>query len=485
MKTIYPTIQCLIPDFDFESEIQGYNKKWREKYIWIMHSILWQQTVISKRDYDKFTPLRSTILRKVAGERYYSYVLNQLTTSKVVQQYIDLNNPKGYRPNVTSKQYRIHPELLARITRIKSVPITKQTYCRKIALLRDADVKDAIKANDNLRHEHLMGTHRMIDVERAEHYTRQNYEQGSKPFQARIHAIREMNNWQHAKFENGVYKHDFHFSYKGGRLYSPATSLPRDLEQFTYFRGFEDEPSVCMDMQNSQLCFFNELVKRSSDEINRKKSQHIDSNHKEEISNENQTPLKGSKLPPSILPHNTPSYVLTISPTWEDVIFSGKGYERMMHLCKWKDKESAWTKDERQEFKAEFFGQLFYNAHLPKLTYLEEIFLAHYPIEAEGLRYMKKLSGNKPKVRFNANTGKFQRTIGGSLLAVKVQELEGRFFHYVVASYMRQKHRAVPFTIKHDSITMPQSCAAYIAPEIDALASEFFGRAVELKKEFL
>ena len=116
---------------------------------------------------------------------------------------------------------------------------------------------------------------------------------------------------------------------------------------------------------------------------------------------------------------------------------------------------------------------------------MEEIFLAHYPIEAEGLRYMKKLSGNKPKVRFNANTGKFQRTIGGSLLAVKVQELEGRFFHYVVASYMRQNHKSVPFTIKHDSITMPQSCAAYIATEIDALASDFFGRVVELKKELL
>jgi hypothetical protein len=303
-----------------------------------------------------------------------------------------------------------------------------------------------------------MLTHRTIDKARAEHYIRQKYEQTSEQFKSRLVSIREFDAMKDAKVENGVYKLNFHFSYKGGRVYSPASMLPRDLEQFTDWvkTDYKDERSVCIDMPNSQLCFFNELVK----------CHYIGKDTSEDISMSIETPLKGSNHTPSILPSYTPPYVMTFA-KWEDYIFNGLGYERMMYLTQWKGKDAEWTKDERQEFKAEFFGQLFYNKYSDAFTDMEIAFMAHHEPEAKGLREIKKHLGNR-------------------LLAIEVQKLEGKFFHHIVVGHLKENYKDVPFTIKHDSITMPESCASYIKPELDVLIQRFFKRSdIQLKAELL
>jgi len=387
------------------------------------------------------------------GNRYYTSTIQELLEANIIEQ----PYKQSYSSGAFSKSYRINPSI-TQGTRIKSVPVAKQTYCRKIAFARDRMVKDAIDINPLLQHEFLMLTHRTIDKARAEHYIRQKYEQTSEQFKSRLVSIREFDAMKDAKVENGVYKLNFHFSYKGGRVYSPASMLPRDLEQFTDWvkTDYKDERSVAIDMPNSQLCFFNELVK----------CHYIGRDTSEDISMSIETPLKGSNHTPSILPSYTPPYVMTFA-KWEDYIFNGLGYERMMYLTQWKGKDAEWTKDERQEFKAEFFGQLFYNKYSDAFTDMEIAFMAHHEPEAKGLREIKKHLGNR-------------------LLAIEVQKLEGKFFHHIVVGYLKENYKDVPFTIKHDSITMPESCASYIKPELDVLIQRFFKRSdIQLKAELL
>jgi hypothetical protein len=387
------------------------------------------------------------------GQKYYTSTIQELLEANIIEQ----PYKQSYSSGAFSKSYRINPSI-TQGTRIKSVPVAKQTYCRKIAFARDKMVKDAIDINPLLQHEFLMLTHRTIDKARAEHYIRQKYEQTSEQFKSRLVSIREFDAMKDAKVENGVYKLNFHFSYKGGRVYSPASMLPRDLEQFTDWdkTKYRDERSVSIDMPNSQLCFFNELVK----------CHYIGEDTSEDISMSIETPLKGSKHTPSILPSYTPPYVMTFA-KWEDYIFNGLGYERMMYLTQWKGKDAEWTKDERQEFKAEFFGQLFYNKYSDAFTDMEIAFMAHHEPEAKGLREIKKHLGNR-------------------LLAIEVQKLEGKFFHHIVVGHLKENYKDVPFTIKHDSITMPESCASYIKPELDVLIQRFFKRSdIQLKAELL
>jgi hypothetical protein len=312
------------------------------------------------------------------GQKYYTSTIQELLEANIIEQ----PYKQSYSSGAFSKSYRINPSI-TQGTRIKSVPVAKQTYCRKIAFARDKMVKEAIAINPLLQHEFLMLTHRTIDKARAEHYIRQKYEQTSEQFKSRLVAIREFDAMKDAKVENGVYKLNFHFSYKGGRVYSPASMLPRDLEQFTDWvkTDYKDERSVCIDMPNSQLCFFNELVK----------CHYIGKDTSEDISMSIGTPLKGSNHTPSIHPSYTTPYVMNFA-KWEDYIFNGLGYERMMYLTQWKGKDAEWTKDERQEFKAEFFGQLFYNKYSDAFTDMEIAFMAHHEPEAKGLREIKKLS---------------------------------------------------------------------------------------------
>jgi hypothetical protein len=246
---------------------------------------------------------------------------------------------------------------------------------------------------------------------------------------------------------------DFTFVENKGRVYTPYTMLSRDLEQFVYFTGYDNEPSITLDMPNSQLCFYSELIERRKkiDDIGR-----VEDNKKE---NDNMRIIKELKISDntdvfSSLNITTP-YVVYFSPNWEDYIFNGYGYERMMYLCKWKNKEHSHTKEERQEFKEVFFGQLFYNKYDERLTDLEMIFYTNHTKTAMELRKLKQKLGNK-------------------LLAIEVQKLESDFFHKILVGYIVKKYPNIPFIIKHDSITLPKSEALTIADELNKLVKDFF-----------
>jgi len=145
-----------------------------------------------------------------------------------------------------------------------------------------------------------------------------------------------------------------------------------------------------------------------------------------------------------------------------------EGYETIMSLSKWKGKDKGHTQEERQEFKAEFFGQLFYNSYRDSFTDMERVFMFNFEEDAIKLRDLKRVLGNRQ-------------------LAIEVQTLEGNFFHNIVTSYMIQnRYYDIPFTIKHDSITLPISQASYLIEELNNLVREFFGRNdISLKFEIL
>jgi hypothetical protein len=470
-------ILTYVPDLNLQSIIPNYNKRWNEKYLWALHSITYQQ-LRNKSGFNSYANLDSELLRKYLGTRYTTAILTQLLNAKIIEPFVNSKGVQSYSKGAFSKAYRIRPEIMEN-TRIKATPIKKLTYVRKITNVRSQLIKEAVKLNPNLQHELLMLTHRRIKYREAFEYIKQTYEAHTPQYKARVIALNEFNEMHKANFSTGKELLPFHFSYVKGRVYSPASMLPRDLERFTYFVGYENERSICLDMPNSQLCFFDELVKRSvfkdkqasksigeSDtrEKDTKKVHYIGREREENKREIEERPFnpKIKENPPLSLSYSLCRALSPNQKQWKDYIYQGLGYEIMMKTHSWKDKSENHTKQERQEFKEIFFGQLFYNRYIPNyLTPLEQTFQKHFPIEAISLRTIKKQLGNK-------------------LLAVQVQTLEGKFFHDICVNYIKSKYKNVPFTIKHDSITLPQVEASYLIDELNKLVKDFF-KTNELK----
>lgn len=464
-------ILAYIPDLNLSTLIPHYNKRWSEKYLWALHSICYQQ-LRNKSGFNSYANLDSDLMKKYLGTNYYKAIINQLLNAQIIEPFVNSKGVQSYSKGAFSKAYRINPEIM-QSTRLKATPIKKKTYVRKITSVRSSLIKEAVKLNPNLQHELLMLTHRRIKYKEAYEYIKATYEPHTPQYKARVIALNEFNEMHKANFTTGKELLPFHFSYIKGRVYSPASMLPRDLERFTYFVGYENERSICLDMPNSQLCFFDELVKRSvfkdktasksiqttdSEQNNIKKVEHIGREEIENIREIVERPFNAKNKEKSPLSYSYSLCVLNSNEknSWKSFIRKGYGYEIMMKHFEWKNKTENHTKEERQEFKEIFFGQLFYNRYIHNyLTPLEKVFQEHFPIEAENLRTIKKQLGNK-------------------LLAVQVQSLEGKFFHDICVNYIKSNYKSVPFTIKHDSITLPQSEASYLISELNQLVKDFF-----------
>ena len=486
-------ILAYTPDLNLETIIPHYNQRWKEKYLWALHSICYQQLTNGK-EFKGYVNVNLTLLQKYLGSKYTKYILSQLLNSKIIEVQLNEKGTPIYSAGAFSKAYRINPEILEN-TRIKATPIKKKTYVRKITNVRTELVKEAFKLNANLQHEFLMLTYRRIKYREAYEYIKATYKPESKQFQARLVALNEFNEMHKASFLQGKELLPFHFSYNKGRVYSPASMLPRDLEQFTYFQNYENEASISLDMPNSQLCFFDELVKRSV--FHKKSASNViqatyrsqkevgkvhnigDYNNEIYINNMERPENTKNEVFPflnynSSIPSSLCYELSNENNSWKSFIRKGLGYEIMMKHYVWKNKTENHTKEERQEFKAIFFGQLFYNRYIPKyLTPLEEVFMKHFEEEATNLRQIKRQLDGVASKQHNEKL-KQKKKLGNSLLAVQVQTLEGKFFHDICVNYIKTNYKSVPFTIKHDSITLPQSEAAYLVDELNQLVQKFF-----------
>jgi len=444
MRTIYPALQFYVPTNLDLSIIPEFKEKHQEKYLWFIHSILFS-SLRNKNSFNGYVNLNKELLVKYIGQKFYTDVKERL----IKYGFIELN--KSYSPGAFSKSYRLTRKY--RNTGLKAIDITKQTYCRKIYNSKSEYLGEIFKDNLLLQKEFLALTYAKIDYEKAIEYINNNYNPTSPEYKNRFIAIEQFNRMYQTEFSNGIYKTDFTFVENKGRVYTPFTMLARDLEQFIYFSGYENDEVVTLDMPNSQLCFYSELIES-------KKRIHIGSNNIDD----NRRIIRKIESAPTEKNHHTNEiiyqsyivpYVYHFSNNWEDYIFNGLGYERMMYLSKWKGKTSGHTKEERQEFKEQFFGQLFYNKYNDRLTDLEMVFMEHHEETAKALRELKQKLGNK-------------------LLAVEVQRLESQFFHKIVVDYIVRNYPNVPFIIKHDSISLPSSEASYLAIELNELVKDFF-----------
>lgn len=427
------SIQCYIPENLNLESIPGYNSRWRDKYIWFIHSIVFGQ-LRQKDSFGNYVNLNRETLQKYIGSHYLQEIKRHLINSGIVEC-----NSK-FKKNHFSKSYR-----LAEKYRDKpiSVSLLKRTYSKKIYMYRGGYLKDLLRENTNLKHEFQRLTYFRIKKDEALAYINSQYEIGSPKYKNRLMGIEQVDSLHKTNFSQGFYHIDFTFKVdRSGRLHTPLTMLAKDLLQFLYIDGKPDERIIEIDQKNSQLCYsYNFVNQHFAENLHRlgDKGGMESINYKE---NKKST-SKISKIPH--LSINTP-YVVQYS--WRDLIFNGLGYEKMIYLTKWMGT--------RSEFKGVFFSELFYNKYQDRLTDMEMAFMKSEPEHATKLRAVKKKLGNRA-------------------FAIKVQASEAKFWHGVYPNYMRSENKTISFGIRHDSVLIPESEVDHIAPMIEEKLKDYFG----------
>lgn len=437
-------------NFTPETDIVGYNKRHKDKYLWVVHSIVFGKFLNYKSEYGGVN-LNMELLQKFLGSNYTIKVINQLVESKVIEV------GKNYQPDVFSKAYRLTPKFSS--AKIEPRYLDKKTYSKKLQRFREQHLRDVIRGNPNILHEFNNLTRLRIDREEAEAYIEAHYYKNTDQYNSRMLAVHYLDQLHKADFRDGVYKIDFFFKVKGGRVYSPYTSCPKDLEQFLYFPKYGR--LIEADAKNSQLVFANKLLNRESQSIDNQVFISNLNNIKEKVIEKRGfgevAQIYDPKNPYLNLPSTSPLYVIhfrlnhLISNGWDSVISEGMAYEVMMHLTKFNGKTLGHKKHDRDEFKEVFFGNLFYNKfNVNRMTQMEKTFFEFFPDEAIKLFTAKTMYGN-----------------GG--FAIKVQELEGNLFHHQIVGLMRRKFKSIPFVIKHDSIKFPITYADELLPLLDEI----------------
>lgn len=479
-------IQCYIPINLHIENLDGYNKRWHDKFLWIINSIVFT-SLTNKKDFAGWVNLSSELLNKYLGNKYRKKVIGILISNGIIEP---LKNKEGKEPfsvGAFSKAYRLTERY--RNAGIRAVPIRKRTYYKKVEKYRQEYLKDVLN-NDLIRHQFVMLQYNRINVDAAMEYIDSNYEKDSPQYKSRLIAIDQYDQMHKASFSEGRYHIDFTFKVNKGRVYSPVTMLARDLEQFTYFDNYEGIGIASFDMPTSQVCFYDHTARRLSSNLHNIGNDIIENNKEEGICRANDiykshrvynTPYVVHNEAKPYPPKDRAELITSNKYSWQDVITNGLAYERLMFLMDWEtksdhyllrslgkkkyDKLKAKNKSKRDEFKEYFFGNLFYNQYRDRLTDLEMVFAEYYPNDFKQLRAVKRKIGNKA-------------------LAVQVHKIEGYFFHTLVVNYMRTNHIDVPFSIKHDCISIPSKGAAYIYSDLNHLARQFFNRnEIKLKWE--
>ena len=405
-------MQITLPKgLDLSKEIINYNSRWDDKYKWVIHSILFTYFT-NQTDWNRYVNLNFSILKKFIGERYLKKVLTSLIDSDIITV------SKSYSAGEYSRGYKLTDRF--KDCKFQSHRLKKsEQYKRKVNAIATDSLKRTLQGNKVLQAEFRALTYNRIALEPALKYINENYEIGTQQYISRVHALEQYDAMKDANFNDWSYSISFVFKYIGGRLYSPASMLPRDLEQFTYFDDYEDEDVAVLDMPTSQPKFYDRMINGA---------------------------YNGKDTP----------YQKLLFDKDQDLYYS------LMSLINYKGKANH-TKEERQEFKPYFYENLFFNKYTPKdrRTTLEKGFALVYPNDAKKLLNIKY-------------------TIGNSALAKKVHKLEGKLFHLQIVSFMERHYRNIPYSIKHDSIKIPIRFVDELKPQLEAIVSKYFNRQLEL-----
>lgn len=448
-------VNLFLPQNFQAEELEGYNKRWHDKYNWLVSTIVFNSFTEFNSEY---VSLKYSLLKQYIGQRYLNRVLYTLESNGVVERnghYIVGQESIGYKLTEAYKSQRIVIGSLNKIT-----------YARKVEKHRQAHLKDLLKSEPRLTEELRFLTHFRIDRVKAVWYINETYRYNTQEYNTRLIALHQFDKMHRYNTKDPEAYINFTFNYTKGRLYTPLTSLPRDLHKFIYL----DEKIYQADMPNSQMLFTTHFLKTYHADTHSSNTNCIlikrKNNSKEKVESLVKT-LKGQNGSISINSFYQYTKLVSILKSneihFEDIAFNRMGYEVLMALSGYKGKHFGHTKQERNEFKEVFYGELYYNKHRERLTKLEKVFQTYFKEDFDKLRAVKKEIGNKR-------------------LAVSIHKLEGRFFHKIMADRL-YKHKSLVYGIKHDSIFFEEQYIDLVTDIMQEEAYKFFGRRVDIKAE--
>lgn len=423
MNTYLNTNLQLPKGLILEDCIKGYKPAWRDKYAWFINSILYKKYTIGATEAE-YVPLKYDLLAEYLGTDYTTDVIAQLLNSGII------NRSNYYVPGHKSRGYRLATKWRGReLVNVKlSSKKKEEQYFGKVLKYKAQELKKLFQTNPLIQAEFRKLTEWRIDVFKAARYVDANFKPNSDNYKTYMRAIREFDAMHKTSFADGFYNFNFMFIVKGGRIYTPVTSLPRLLEPFKYKDGAKDVPINGLDMPSSQIKFYDLVINgQPKDEAN-----FLD---------------------------------------WQKVIWDENAdpYTTLMSLCYYNGKDCDHSKEERHTFKREvFWKELYYNKYNPsRLTRLEKVFKHYFP------QYFKQLQSVKKELGEDGN----------KKLARRIHLAEGNFFHGVIVNHFEKNRKDLSYVIKHDCVYIPQTEIDAVKPELDALASNYFGINIKLEIE--
>ena len=460
MKTIYPALSVYLPANLLLSELKDINQRWVEKYLWLIHTIVFKQ--ITRRDnFNNYVNLKSELLKKYLGDRYYKKVIATLLKNKVIEVIKTKKGKESYGVGLHSKGYRLTKKY-QESPRI-SVEITKQSYCRKIALFNKEYLEELLK-DAIIQKEFRVLTGVRIKTNEALNFIASNKDYSPEQKEAIKLQVYEVAKLKNVRTEGGTVQNAI-FTFKrdrAGRLHTPLTNLASDIRnRFIYFIDEEDGELIYLDKPNSQQIFFCSKHLKNQD----KKMHHIGSsplvrNPYIERPTEERQKANLSRLAALTGQEDNLPYVVHFSndiEAFKYFCFNGRIYDVMMQLME--------TKLTRKEFKTYYFKNLWYNSagtkKNPKTKFSKiEILFAQYFPNVYDILYGLKIN------------------IGNREFCNGLQREESTFFHRLIVSNIGVN---TPFFIIHDAIYSTSKHASELNRLFEDACQQTFGCAVNFK----
>lgn len=469
MKTLYPALSVYLPANLLLSELKDINKRWIEKYLWLIHTIVFKQ--ITRRDnFNNYVNLKSELLKKYLGDKYYKKIIITLLENKVIEVMKNKKGEDAYNNNpikgkVYSKSYRLTKKY-QEAPKV-SVEITKQSYCRKIALFNKEYLEELLK-DAIIQKEFRELTGVRIKTNEALNFIASNKDYSPEQKEAIKLQVYEVAKLKNVRTEGGTVQNAI-FTFKrdrAGRLHTPLTNLAKDIRnRFVYFLDDEDGEPIEVDMPNSQQIFFCSKYLNKLQEKEGKKMHHIGSSPLS-FNPYLSTPTEGgqkanlSRLAALAGQEDNLPYVVHFSndiEAFKYFCFNGKIYDVLMELTN--------TKLTRKQFKTYYFKNLWYNSvgtkknPKTKFSKLERVFAEYFP-NVFHILYSKKLS------------------IGNREFCNGLQREESTFFHRLIVPNIGVN---TPFFIIHDAIFSTSKHALELNRLFEDACQQTFGCAVNFK----
>lgn len=352
-------------NLNLESTVSGYNKKHKEKYQWMIHTIV-HQSYKTKSGINNWVNLDKTLLRKYLGERYCNEIINQLEKSGIIKvngAYSATNFSMSYKltdsfsnSTITSIDFKGNKAFryVFKINDYNKQLLEKHLKDETINQLYQNVFKIEIDKPKALKHTAFLQNSGEINIEK---------------FSVGLMSIENIS----SKDEN----YFFTIDEKTGRAYHPIANCPRYLRQFLSYQG---QKLHQIDIANSQPMLFYLMIVEYYKEMKAKKANLLryTTTYTYDISNI-QSPyvetFSGNEYPADVI-----RFIKLCS--------IGQFYEDLM-----REFDIPQSEDARQEFKKTFFGQIFYSELNSKWEYhLAKKFKKIYPNLYAIIQWYKRIN---------------------------------------------------------------------------------------------